>query len=563
MSVSGNLLNYIDDLKIVNDIIENADNIIFAKDINGKYTVANNAALKQYFEKSKQDVIGKTDLEIFPEAEARFNMDIDAQIKSTGNRKSFEKLVKRGDDNIYYYVVKNLVTDNRFGQTIGISGVVTDITDYKREQEAIFVEREKTSSLEYSNRIKSKFLNNISHNLRTPLMGIQGALIMDVEIKGLPFEIKKDLELFKYSAEMLLNIVDEMTAYSSLLESEITFKKKPTSLSTLVRFFDELFTHIGSEKGVSYYSTFDNKGYGMVQGDMQRLIQLFNKLLMMTVRFTPRDGSFSLHVVQEALDDGTIDVNFWVCSSGVIPEEVRGRMYDINSETPERDMLEHSSSLGLEAFISKRLVDAHGGTITYNSDISNDTKLNDLFIRNKSKRVLTEAMSQSNNLTFENRDQETMKGGAFHVNIKFQHAIQQDNFKIEKKELKILIADDNHVNQTVLKRMMSSFGKDEIFIADDGQIAYDKFVEAYEAGIPFDIVFMDIQMPQLNGIESTKLIRTYERNHKYEPKPILALTAFVSEEDRNECYSVGMTGFLGKPVTRNMLLDTLFSVGST
>jgi CheY-like chemotaxis protein len=208
---------------------------------------------------------------------------------------------------------------------------------------------------------------------------------------------------------------------------------------------------------------------------------------------------------------------------------------------PERDMLEHAESLGLEAYIAKRIVDAHQGIIEYFPSM-------DALIA--SSVVDINCIPQSKEFS-----------GCFYVNLTFDKSVQQDVPNSQTHNFKILIADDNHVNQLVLRKMFSGLGNDTIEIAQDGLEAYQKYVQAHEKKEPFDIVFMDIQMPRMNGIEATRKLRQFEKINDIEEKPILALTAFISEDDRNECYAAGMSGFLGKPVTKTILLDTLFSLG--
>lgn len=519
------LVAYIEELQVMVDIIEHAENIIFAKDIDGKYTLANNSSIR-YFGKRKEDIIGKNDVEIFGEQEGNWNMAIDKQILVSGQKRAFEKHVKRNDIDVYFYVVKDLVKD-KIGRVVGITGVVIDITQYKLEQQDIYMEHERTKQLELTNRLRSNFMANISHNLRTPLMGILGAAVMNVDVQGLPSDIKKDLELFRYSAELLLNIVDEMTAYGPLLEGEIKVTNRPFYISTIVRFMEELFGYIAKEQGFKFTVVFNQEiepepTRTLVLGDMQRIIQALNKMLMMTTRFASINDNLVLNIDEvPSTETGWVDITFKVSSSSIIPEIVQERMFDILPNEPERDIFEHSNSLGLETYISRKIIESLNGTLLYKVD---DNQM-----------------------------------GYFIAKLSLKETATREAIMDTTNNKKILVADDNVINQHVLLRMMTILGAKETVIVNDGLEALDAFKKAIDDNAPFDFVFMDIMMPRMNGIESTKNIRLVEQANNITKTPIFAVTAFVTDEDRLACYDAGMTGFLGKPVTQNVLLDTILN----
>lgn len=518
------LLAFLNELQVINDIIEHSENIIFAKDLDGRYTLANDASIK-YFEKTKDEVIGKTDNEILLPAEADYNHKMDRLVMETGKKQSYEKERILDNGKVRYYYVSKVPVKDKLGRIVGISGTVIDITDYKHEQQELAAERERIQNLEIANRVKQNFIKNISHNLRTPLMGILGASVMNVEEFDQFKMYTKDLELFKYSAELLLNIVDEMIEMEDLLSGNIKLVKKPFKLFTLIRFIDGLFNHICKENGVLFQSDIagvDQQNV-VLEGDFNKLLQMITKVLIYTLRFTSHGSKITVTFRSTFIAPNIVQLFCTIHTSGsAIPEIVSNRMFLPHTETDERDVLEHANAIGLEMFVVKRLMDAFKGHVSYKA---------------------------------------VEDGGTFHLDTLFHVAKVSPAGEPmhDLSDLKVLIADDNKVNQLVLKKMVSRLNITDITIVDNGKKAVDSYISSLESE-PFKLILMDIQMPEMNGIDATRSIRRHEKDNDLPQVKILAVTAFVTEQDKEECYQAGMDGFLGKPVTQSILADVIVDI---
>lgn len=519
-SVSVNdLVSYINELQIIVDIIEHAENIIFAKDLTGIYTIANRASITYFGVESREQVIGKRDADFLPENEAQFNVEMDKEVLQTEQKKGYEKTrVTSSGIEQTYYVVKDVVR-NKLGTVVGISGVVVDISEYKREQLELFKQRELTERLEAANRTKLNFIKNLSHNLRTPLMGIIGASVMNVDLEQFgPY--KKDLEIFKYSSQLLLNIVNEIIDMESFISEDIKLKNSSFRLKSLITFVDKLFQDISKEQGINFTCTCDELcGEISIVSDLQRFIQLVNKLFMLCLRNTPRGKNIYVGFeCRDCRDNERVCILLKVGSSVIISGDVKKRLFQAEYKEDEKFVMEHATSLGLETFVAKKITDAFGAELLYKEDD---------------------------------------RGGWFEARLEFPRGRKEMTLTpASLQDLKVLVVDDNIINQKVLARMLERLRVRDVVVASDGLEAFNLYKENRD----FDLIFMDIQMPVMNGIEATKAIRKYERDNDVGRVKILAITAFVTDEDKAECFEAGMDSFVGKPLTESVLLDTIVSM---
>jgi CheY-like chemotaxis protein len=130
------------------------------------------------------------------------------------------------------------------------------------------------------------------------------------------------------------------------------------------------------------------------------------------------------------------------------------------------------------------------------------------------------------------------------------------DIKTLKFNKKILIVEDNKINMKVAKKLLSKIGYENVDSAENGEVGYKK----YKKNNGYDLILMDCQMPVMDGFESTKLIREYEKENKMNACPIIALTANSSEDDKNQCFEAGMNYFMSKPIKRETVSETLTSI---
>jgi PAS domain S-box-containing protein len=505
-------------LQILDNLIEHAEDGIFVKDLNGRYIIANDATVRFFHFKDKNSLIGKTDRDLLDNDQATYHESFDKIVLGKKVKRIYEYYDTQTGS---YYLISKDVTKNKSNDIIGITGFIVDITDYRQEQEKLAREKERSSGLQLSNQLKSKFLSNLSHNLRTPLMGIMGAAFINET--DIPPKFHKELELFKYSAELLLNVVNDIIDYAPLIHQKIQIVPKTFYASTFIYFLKEIVAGICREQGTDYEFIIDESQFPrMLIGDYQKLSHVLNKLILISLTDIPHTGYLQIKLELESRSNETAMLTCQIFSSRIISEEVAERLFLFFTDIHERDLLEHESSLGLDMYIAHKIVLAMNGELKF-------------------KHV--------------------EDGSMFSVQIPFKTIQTEPAKHVQQFKMKIIVAEDNRINQMVLRRMLDKLGC-SVFFANNGKICVDEYKrnKDHQVEQPYDLIFMDVQMPVMNGIDATREIRAMEKKYDWDSIRIMAITAFVTEQDRQDCFEAGMDGFLSKPVTPAMLTNSLLEI---
>jgi two-component system, sensor histidine kinase len=354
---------------------------------------------------------------------------------------------------------------------------------------------------------KQRFLANLSHEIRTPLNGIF----------GLTSQLKKE-KLVDSHQEMVTD-VELLTQHLFALVSDVLdFTKMETGGIELDKLNFHLMNEIGpilsfyrkksSEKGLTFNSHFDGAIPLFFVGDPNRLRQVVNSLLSNALKFTSNGGlQFSCKLDAVKADCYELIIEISDTGKG-IPEEQKLLIWDLFHQVNSTNSRE-TGGIGIGLTLSRKLVEAMGGKLDFWSEEGKGSKF--WFSVCLKKGSIPDLLSQN----FFNR---------------------------------ILLVEDNLINQRVSMFSLKQLGF-EVDVADNGRIAVDKFLEN-----PYDLILMDIQMPVMDGLEATRLIREIERQRGVEsPVKIVAITANALGEDRKECLNVGIDGFLTKPFNLDKL----------
>ncbi len=371
---------------------------------------------------------------------------------------------------------------------------------------------------EESSRVKSTFLTNMSHELRTPLNSIIGVndILLQMTQEG---ELRNYINIQKKNSSYLLSLTNDVLDFSKLEAGEVQINKVPFSIKAEL---DELFKVIKGYLALnsnSFISEVSPEIPETVEGDNQRLIQVLLNILLNANKFT-KNGVIKLKV--ESTLDG---VRFIVSDSGVgIPASILKDIFEPFKQA-EEGPTRSFSGVGIGLTISREIVRLMGGDIRITSEVGKGTTV-DLTIPFK---VSSEAVQRITADTL-------------------------DFTRLSKR--KLLIVEDQPENRLVIKGYLKRCPYELVF-ADNGEIGLEKFKTD-----KFDVVFMDLQMPVMNGFESTRLMREFEKNERKSqpPTPIVALTAYTSKSDIDKAIEAGCNDYIAKPVGRMDLINYIESI---
>ena len=376
---------------------------------------------------------------------------------------------------------------------------------------------------------KSAFLANMSHEIRTPMNGVLGMLemIKDTSLS----ETQGDLLRTAYaSAESLLAIINDILDFSKIEAGKMTIEHIEISVRNVVSDICTLLGGTAREKGLTLSCDIDPDLPGVLIGDPVRLRQVLTNLIGNAVKFT-ETGEVRVKVNLLQCVESSAQVEFSVEDTGIgISRTVLPQLFDEFTQA-DGSTTRKFGGTGLGLTISRQLVELMGGNISV---------------------VSTEGLGSTFTFTLDmaicqdqTRQQEPATGLEDSTG-------QQQDITAFPDGIRVLMAEDNVVNQKVAISMLKKIGIQHIDVARDGREAVSmNSIQTY------DLILMDCQMPQMSGYEATGVIRQQEREQQLPPIPIIAMTANAMTEDREKCLAAGMDDYLSKPVKTQELQKTL------
>jgi PAS domain S-box-containing protein len=373
---------------------------------------------------------------------------------------------------------------------------------------------------------KAAFLANISHELRTPMNAVIGfsSLLLD---EPLTAEQKDQVERIRAAGEVLLVLINDILDLSKVERHKVELEHQPLNLKNLVEESLGMVAVQAKEKGLKLTHTISYGTPEVIIGDPGRLMQILTNLLGNAVKFTDQ-GYISLSVSSKALDEKKQQILFEIMDIGIgIPPEQMNKLFLPFSQV-EKALSSQRGGTGLGLAISKRLVELMGGEIWAESSPGLGSKFSFTIEAEIGKgELLVPEKSASIKSAYENL--------------------------AEKNPLRILVAEDNPSNLKVLIQMLKKMGY-RADVAVNGR----EVLHALERQ-PYDLVLMDVMMPDMDGLEATREIR--ERWHDKGPK-IVAITAYAQEGDRENCIKAGMDDYIAKPINMDDLAKILHEIAT-
>jgi len=461
--------------------------------------------------------------------------------------------LKRKDGSIAVVRLNDRLVKDENG-TSYFEGNIYDITDQiKIEEERILVakmlEREKEKNEKLAKEAirisgtKSKFMANLSHEIRTPINGILGFLSL---IEANAYSNEDELKFFsnnaRQSAESLLDIINSILDLSKIEAGKAIVENVRFNLVNVIDQSISVVSVKANEKNIRIIKEIPDSIETQLVGDMVKLRQIMVNLLNNAVKFTS-DGEIRIEAKTKTFTNNDAELFLTISDTGIgIPQSKINDLFKPYSQLGDfYESFAHGSGLGL--VISKEYVELLGGKIDVHSKEGEGSSFS--FTINCRVQTLPESLSerQTEKETFESQ----FLGGV--------ENFRGNGFKKKREKFKILLAEDNLINQKVTIKILNTFGFNVTAVIDGSEAIKAVSEDNY------DLVLMDLQMPNVDGYTATGKIRALPNSKRN--IPIIALTAHALMGDKEKCLDAGMTDYISKPVSGQELvkkIDTLLDI---
>ncbi|MDD4488613.1 MAG: ATP-binding protein, partial [Methanothrix soehngenii] len=406
---------------------------------------------------------------------------------------------------------------------------IRDITDRKRVEEELQRSKEMAES---ATRAKSEFLANMSHEIRTPMNAVIGLteLLMDEKDEKLTSAQRECVEMIRISGDTLLSIINNILDLTKIEANMTELEHRPIDVKGCIESSMDLVSGSVGDKRIKFSYKIEENVPQFIMGDPTRLCQILMNLLNNALKFTEQ-GEIAVSVSSTNLDGGGYEIHFAVKDTGIgIPEDKMSRLFRSFSQVDASTARKYGGT-GLGLAISKKLTEMMNGRMWIESAVGVGSVFHFTI---RADPIIGEPLDLSK------------------LDSLYAHGKQKiKDLERSNSELNILLAEDNVVNQIVTKKMLSKLGYNAD-VASSG-------IEALKAleKKRYDLIFMDVQMPEMDGLEAAREIR--RRWPEGGPK-IIAVTASAFKGDQEMCLAAGMDGYIMKPTKIEAIREALQAV---
>jgi PAS domain S-box-containing protein len=429
------------------------------------------------------------------------------------NKKSFEVdlLAYRKDGKPIWISVINSVIVNSIGKVEKYIEVIIDISSKKMVELQLITAKEEALQL---NRAKDMFISVMSHEIRTPLNAVIGMSRLLLDENPMEYQ-KENLSVLRFSAQNLMGLINDVLDFTKIETGNVELEKAEVDLRELVMGVTSSMQYKTAEKNIYLSPNIDPAVPDMVIGDQTRLSQILLNLVSNAVKFTEKGGiTIELKVIEQSRKK--VRIRFEVKDTGIGIANNKLKTIFESFKQANADTTRKYGGTGLGLAISKRLIELHDSRINVDS-------------------VLGEGSNFWFTITFGKNNNEK----------------NYTNIMDSTLTINVLVVDDNQINRMLINKILTKWGAKADF-AENGLLAIEKI----EGPQKYDVVLMDIHMPEMGGLEATEIIRA--KNEPYfKNLPIIALTASMLNSQMDQIGHSGMNDYLLKPFEPQVLFDKL------
>jgi PAS domain S-box-containing protein len=490
--------------------------LVFCKDLDSRF-VRCNKTFEKYFNISEADIIGKDDVDglgIPPELAQQYK-ERDHRIIIEGRMSVTEEVIPSADGTTQLFETSKvpLIQDE---QTTGVLVISHNITERKEMEERALS----------ASRAKSAFLANMSHEIRTPMNAITGMISIgksasDIERKDYCFAKIED------ASTHLLGVINDILDMSKIESGKFELSPVEFNFEKMIQRVVDVINFRVDEKRQKLTVHIDNSIPQTLIADDQRLAQVVSNLIGNAVNFTPECGSIGLNARFTEKKDGLCTIEIAVSDTGIgISDEQQKNLFS-SFQQAEISTVRRYGGSGLGLAISKSIVEMMNGKIWVKSE-----------------------PEKGSVFTFTVQAKEGIRANNGAAALTAEHTADEEGLNFAGR--RILLVEDVEINREIVTALLEPVQL-EIDCAENGEQAVLKF-----SGTPdiYDLIFMDIQMPEMDGYEATQRIRSLD-NPKAKTIPIIAMTANVFKEDIEKCLNAGMDDHVGKPIDLEEVIGKL------
>jgi PAS domain S-box-containing protein len=494
------LINERDSTKTkLENVVDNIGGIIFETDLRGNFIFLNQA-WEKYSGFTIKEALGRN----FQEFLKNENIISDERYSELfSETRTYIKFIFKYQNNgkLMWFEAKSKRVYDAKGLPSGFIGTIIDVTNLKETE----LELQKASVA------KDEFLSTMSHEIRTPLNAVTGLtniLLMEDHLQ----EQAENLKALKYSGEHLLGLINDLLDFNKIKSGKLKLVEKSFSLNYFLENIKSHFALRAEKRGVVFNVVRENDLPNTILGDKLKLTQIVKNLLSNALKFTEK-GSIVLSIKNLGINKNKVNLRFKIIDTGIgISKDKQDAIFESFMQADSETSIKYGGT-GLGLSISKKLLAIQGSDLTVKSELG--------------------------------------KGATFSFDITYKISNRLSSFEpnmvkmqpnYEPLNINVLIAEDNKMNVLILKRFFSKWHVN-FSIAEHG---YEVINILKNKKTDFDVILMDLQMPKLNGYQTTAMIRKMP-DKALSNIPIIALTAFAQADIKEKTKRYKMNGFMGKP----------------
>ena len=524
----------------LSQVIENLPVGVFAKNARNDYRFTIwNARMESIFGVRREQVLGGTDWELFTDSkEARIHREADEGVMRGRRIVDIpEERVTTRRGGILAHTIK-VPIHGEDGTPETLLGILEDITEKRasedRLQSTLAALETAKKAAENANRAKSEFLANMSHEIRTPMNAIIGMAGL-LEDTGLNEEQREFLDTIRISSEILMALINDILDFSKIEAGKLDLESIDFDVVDTVENVLEMFTVKAREKGLTLVRETAAGVPTRLVGDSARLSQILMNLVGNAVKFT-ETGGVTVRLFSESETDTHATLRVEVADTGIgIPEDRQDGLFKPFSQG-DSSMSRKYGGTGLGLTISAHLARIMGGELSVRSRVGEGTTFWFTSVLEKGADARRTAESRRE------------KGAKPSVETPAAPPTGADE---TASPLKIILVEDNPANRKVGLGILKKLGQ-TADTAENGREALDALRE-----IAYDLVLMDIQMPEMDGFEATRRLRDADAWATRSDVPVIAMTAHAMKGDRDRCLAAGMDDYVAKPIEPERLRDAI------